>query len=54
MAIIRYKEALGIEVGRGRPALGKKPDKKNLKMAGNRGRATASKIKSTIYPKYYP
>lgn len=31
MAKIRYKEAIGIKVGRGRPAFGKKPDKKNLK-----------------------
>ena len=31
MAKIRYKEAIGIKVGRGRPAFGKKPDKKSLK-----------------------
>ena len=31
MAKIRYKEAIGIKVGRGRPAFGKKPDKESLK-----------------------
>lgn len=31
MARIRYKEAIGIKVGRGRPAIGKMPDKKELK-----------------------
>ena len=30
MARIRYKEALGLEVKRGRPATGKKPSKKDL------------------------
>ena len=31
MTRIRYKEAIGIKVGRGRPAIGKMPDKENLK-----------------------
>jgi len=31
MTRIRYKEAIGIEVGKGRSRFGKKPDKKNLK-----------------------
>lgn len=31
MARIKYKEAIGIKVGRGRPSGGKRPDKKKLK-----------------------
>jgi len=31
MARIRYKEAIGLKAGRGRPAIGKMPDKENLK-----------------------
>ena len=31
MARIKYKEAIGIKVGRGRPSVGKRPDKKKLK-----------------------
>ena len=31
MARIKYKEAIGTKVGKGRPAIGKKPDKKELK-----------------------
>jgi len=30
MSRIRYKEGLGLEVKRGKPAIGKKPEKKEL------------------------